>query len=50
MLAGAFSSIMSDLGQEEALEVYSLYHLARENQGLTLRPPYRQPHHSASDI
>ncbi|PIC94853.1 magnesium chelatase [Sporosarcina sp. P26b] len=50
MLAGAFSSIMSDLGQEEALEVYSLYHLARENQGMSLRPPYRQPHHSASAI
>ena len=50
MLASAFSSIMSDLAQEEALEVYSLYHLAREKQGMTLRPPYRQPHHSASAI
>lgn len=50
MLAGAFSSIMADLGQEEALEVYSLYHLALEKQGMTLRPPYRQPHHSASAI
>ncbi|PIC63515.1 magnesium chelatase [Sporosarcina sp. P13] len=50
MLAGAFSSIMPDLAQEEALEVYSLYHLAREKQGITLRPPYRQPHHSASAI
>lgn len=50
MLAGAFSSIMSDLAQEEALEVYSLYHLAREKQGMTLRPPYRQPHRSASAI
>lgn len=50
MLASAFSSIMSDLSQEEALEVYSLFHLAREKQGMTLRPPYRQPHHSASSI
>lgn len=49
MLAGAYQTILPDLSKEEALEVYSLYHLAREKQGITLRPPYRQPHHSSSD-
>lgn len=50
MLAGAFVSIFPNLSQDEALEVYSLYHLARENKTFTARPPYRQPHHSASSI
>ncbi|AXI01185.1 ATP-binding protein [Sporosarcina sp. PTS2304] len=50
LLASAFSSIMPDLRKEDALEVYSLYHLAREKKGMSLRPPYRQPHHSASAI
>lgn len=50
MLANAYSSIFPDMKKEEALEVYSLYHLAREKRGLSLRPPARQPHHSSSAI
>lgn len=50
MLATAFPTIMPNLTEDEALEVYSLYHLAREKRGLSLRPPYRQPHHSSSSV
>lgn len=50
MLANAYSSIFPDMKKEEALEVYSLYHLAREKSGLSLRPPSRHPHHSSSAI
>ncbi|WP_432354379.1 YifB family Mg chelatase-like AAA ATPase [Sporosarcina sp. A2] len=50
MLADAFHTIVPDLPNEEMLEVYSVYHLAKETRGFSVRPPYRSPHHSASAI
>jgi len=50
MLADAFHTILSDLTPEEMVEAYGIYHLAREQRGLSLRPPYRHPHHSASSV
>lgn len=50
MLADAFHTIVPDLPNEEMLEVYSIYHLAKERRGFSVRPPYRSPHHSASAI
>lgn len=48
MLADAFHTIFPDLTNEEMLETYSIYHLAKEQRGFSTRPPYRYPHHSAS--
>lgn len=45
MLADAFHTILPDLPHKETLEVYSIYHLAKENRGFSVRPPYRPPHH-----
>ncbi len=50
MLADTFHTILPDLRNEEMLEVYSIYHLAKERRGFSSRPPYRSPHHSASAI
>lgn len=50
MLAEAFQSIFPDLTEEEVLETYSIYHLAKEQRTLTNRPPYRAPHHSSSAV
>ena len=50
MLADAFHTILPDMSNEEMLEVFSLYHLAKEKRGFSVRPPYRFPHHSASAI
>ncbi|MBE1556049.1 YifB family Mg chelatase-like AAA ATPase [Sporosarcina limicola] len=50
MLADAFHTIFPDVSNEEMLEVYSIYHLAKEKRGFSVRPPYRFPHHSASAI
>ncbi|KXH86115.1 magnesium chelatase [Sporosarcina sp. HYO08] len=50
MLADAFHTILPDLTPEEMVELYSIYHLARESRGLSSRPPYRHPHHSASSV
>lgn len=50
MLADAFHTILPDLPNEDMLEVYSIYHLAKEGRGFSSRPPYRSPHHSASAI
>lgn len=50
MLADAFHTILPDLPHKEMLEVYSIYHLAKERRGFSVRPPYRSPHHSASGI
>lgn len=50
MLADAFHTILPDLTPSEIVELYGIYHLARENRGITGRPPYRHPHHSASSI
>ncbi|WP_318617306.1 YifB family Mg chelatase-like AAA ATPase [Sporosarcina sp. YIM B06819] len=50
MLADAFHTILPDLTHEDMLELYGIYHLAREARGFSCRPPYRNPHHSASSI
>ncbi|CAM3229905.1 YifB family Mg chelatase-like AAA ATPase [Filibacter tadaridae] len=50
MLADAFHTILPDLTPEAMVELYGIYHLARENRGMSLRPPYRHPHHSASSV
>ena len=50
MLADAFHTILPDLQNEEVLEVFGIYHLAKENRGFSKRPPYRHPHHSASAV
>lgn len=50
MLADAFHTILPDMPNEDMLEVYSVYHLAKEKRGFSTRPPYRSPHHSASAI
>lgn len=48
MLADAFQTIFPELTQEEMLEVYSIYHLAKEPFTFSMRPSYRAPHHSSS--
>lgn len=48
MLADAFQTIFPELTHEEMLEVYSIYHLAKEHFPFSLHPPYRAPHHSSS--
>ena len=50
MLADAFHTILPDVSNDEMLEIYSIYHLAKERRGFSARPPYRYPHHSASAI
>lgn len=50
MLADAFHTILPDLTHEEVVELYSIYHLARDERGMSFRPPYRHPHHSASSV
>lgn len=50
MLADAFHTIFPDFTDDEMLEVYSVYHLAKESRGFSSRPPYRHPHHSASAV
>lgn len=50
MFAVAFHTILPDLSSEVMIVTYGIYHLAREQRGLSLRPPYRHPHHSASSI
>lgn len=48
MLADAFHTIFPDIDNEEMLEVYSIYHLAKEEASFSHRPTYRAPHHSSS--
>lgn len=50
MLADAFHTIQPYLNQDEMLEVYSIYHLAKERRGFSKQPPYRHPHHSSSAV
>lgn len=50
MLADAFHTIFPDITHEKMLEVYSIYHLAKEQASFSHRPPYRAPHHSSSAI
>src|SRR5436853_157496 len=51
MLARAFTSLLPDIAQEEALEVAAIYSLRgalRERPAASVRPPFRSPHHSVS--
>jgi magnesium chelatase family protein len=48
MLARALPSILPPLSVEEALEVTSIHSVAGANSGITARPPFRAPHHTAS--
>lgn len=50
MLADAFHTILPDFHNDEMLEVFGIYHLAKESRGFSNRPPYRNPHHSASAV
>jgi magnesium chelatase family protein len=50
MLAESFPSILPALTKEAQLEVISLYQLSRNAYTHTKRPPYRNPHHSASGV
>ncbi|MCM3709044.1 YifB family Mg chelatase-like AAA ATPase [Sporosarcina luteola] len=50
MLSDAFHTILPDLSLDEMVELYGIYHLARESRGMSTRPPYRHPHHSASSV
>lgn len=50
MLADAFHTILPDLSNDDMLETFGIYHLAKESRGFSKRPPYRQPHHSASAV
>ncbi|MDC7125044.1 MAG: YifB family Mg chelatase-like AAA ATPase [Spirochaetales bacterium] len=48
----AISGILPSLSREEAIEVtriYSAAGLLKDGMGLITRPPFRQPHHSASE-
>lgn len=50
MLASRLTSILPDLEPEEAIEVSALHSLAGRSLtgGLITRPPYQDPHHTAS--
>ena len=50
MLAARMSGLLPDLAPKEALEVSMIHSVAGMLEGgrLVMRPPYREPHHSAS--
>ena len=48
MLARVFQSLLPPLSVDEALEVTSIHSVAGTGEGITSRPPFRSPHHSAS--
>ena len=48
MLARAFQGILPPLSLDEALEVTSIHSVAGTGEGISLRPPFRAPHHTAS--
>lgn len=50
MLARAFQAILPPLTIEEALEVTSIHSVAGTGEGISSRPPFRSPHHTASYI
>ncbi len=50
MLARAFQGILPPLSLEEALEVTSIHSVAGTGEGITVRPPFRAPHHTASYV
>jgi magnesium chelatase family protein len=48
MLARAFQGMLPPLSLDEALEVTSIHSVAGTQEGISLRPPFRAPHHTAS--
>lgn len=51
MLASRLPSILPDLSMEESLEVTAIHSLAgHQISGLMQRPPYADPHHSATSV
>lgn len=48
MLARALEGILPPLTTEEALEVTSIHSVAGTGTGISSRPPFRAPHHTAS--
>ncbi len=48
MLARAFQGILPPLTTEESLEVTSIHSVAGTGVGISSRPPFRAPHHTAS--
>jgi magnesium chelatase family protein len=48
MLARAFQGILPPLSTEESLEVTSIHSVAGSGEGISSRPPFRSPHHTAS--
>ena len=48
MLARAFQGILPPLTIDEALEVTSIHSVAGTGEGISSRPPFRAPHHTAS--
>ena len=48
MLARALSGILPPLTTDEALEVTSIHSVAGTGTGISTRPPFRTPHHTAS--
>jgi len=51
MLARAFISILPDLNLEQSLEITKIYSVTGllKDDGLIIRPPFRSPHHTASE-
>jgi len=48
MLARAFQGILPPLTTKEALEVTSIHSVSGSGNGISSRPPFRSPHHTAS--
>lgn len=48
MLARAFQGILPPLTTQESLEVTSIHSVAGTGEGISSRPPFRAPHHTAS--
>lgn len=50
MLARAFRNLLPPLTLEDALEVTSIHSVAGTGEHISLQPPFRAPHHTASHI
>ncbi len=51
MLARAFSELLPELSEEEAIEVTAIHSITGESRGnIITTPPFRSPHHTASYV
>jgi magnesium chelatase family protein len=48
MLARALQSLLPPLTREESLEVTAIHSIANSDFGISTKPPFRAPHHTAS--